>query len=423
MKKRYFVIAAAILLILMSAGLLPEWAKPVRPFIQLPGEVYPGTDKTGLFSSDLFKGFTNTFMSTIIVWIMLTLLALFLRAGSRSPDEVPSGFYNFVEMVIEGAYNFAENIAGPKKVKDFFPLFMTFILMILTANWLGLVPGVDSVGIWENKPHFKALKDMKVIDKEVKALGTAYKEAPNDIAKSNAREALDGYLAGLVVTHELDHSLDLDDTSKALTADSHKELEHAIEHEYNLDNSADFREGLFLLRGRKSEVVNPETGLVEQVNDDNNDWTIVPFLRPAATDLNFTLAFAIVAMVMVQYFGIRYLGAREYFAKFFPFIGEGFGAAVAKSPMRAIDPLVGILELVSEISKVISFAFRLLGNIFAGMVLLFVMSFLLPAANMAFFLLEFFVGLIQAVVFGLLMLIFMVSATESHGHGDHDDHH
>ncbi|MCA9976149.1 MAG: F0F1 ATP synthase subunit A, partial [Anaerolineales bacterium] len=68
-----------------------------------------------------------------------------------------------------------------------------------------------------------------------------------------------------------------------------------------------------------------------------------------------------------------------------------------------------------------SFAFRLLGNIFAGMVLLFVMAFLLPIANVVFFGLEFFVGLIQALVFGLLMLIFMVSATEGH-HGEEEHH-
>ena len=126
-------------------------------------------------------------------------------------------------------------------------------------------------------------------------------------------------------------------------------------------------------------------------------------------------------MIMVQYYGFKYLGARDYLSKFFPFIAKGWGQQVAKDPIKAIDPIVGILELVSEISKIISFAFRLLGNLFAGMVLLFVMAFLLPIANMAFFGLEFFVGLIQAAVFGLLMLIFMVSATESH-HGDEEHH-
>ena len=144
------------------------------------------------------------------------------------------------------------------------------------------------------------------------------------------------------------------------------------------------------------------------------DWTIVPFFRPGATDLNYTLAFALIAMFMVQFYGFKYLGGRGYLAKFFPFIAPGYGAAVAANPIRAIDPAVGLLELVSEFSKIISFAFRLLGNIFAGMVLLFVMAFLLPVANVAFFGLEFFVGLIQALVFGLLTLIFMTSASTSH---------
>jgi len=125
-------------------------------------------------------------------------------------------------------------------------------------------------------------------------------------------------------------------------------------------------------------------------------------------------------MVMVQYYGFKYLGGRGYLAKFFPFITKGFGAQVAKNPIKAMDPAVGLLELISEISKIISFTFRLFGNIFAGMVLLFVMAFLLPIANIVFYGLELFVGLIQALVFGLLTLIFMASA--STGHGDEHEH-
>ena len=84
-----------------------------------------------------------------------------------------------------------------------------------------------------------------------------------------------------------------------------------------------------------------------------------------------------------------------------------------------LQPVVGLIELVSEISKVISFSFRLLGAMFGGMVLLFVISGLAPVANIAFFGLELFVGLIQALVFAMLSVIFMKGATESH----HDDHH
>ena len=155
-------------------------------------------------------------------------------------------------------------------------------------------------------------------------------------------------------------------------------------------------------------------------NPEAADWAIVPFFRPGATDLNYTLAFALIAMVMVQYYGFKYLGSRGYLAKFFPFIAKGFGAEVAKNPIKAMDPAVGILELISEISKIISFTFRLFGNIFAGMVLLFVMAFLLPIANIVFYGLELFVGLIQALVFGLLTLIFMASA--STGHADDHEH-
>jgi F-type H+-transporting ATPase subunit a len=86
-----------------------------------------------------------------------------------------------------------------------------------------------------------------------------------------------------------------------------------------------------------------------------------------------------------------------------------------------MDTGVGILEFISEVFKIVSFAFRLLGNIFAGQVLLFVIASLLPVANLFFWHLEFGVGLLQAAVFALLTLTFMKSATESH-HGDEEHH-
>lgn len=400
-KKRYIILLAALFLLLQSFGVIPG---PVRPFIQLPGEVYPKPFPA--------IGLTNTFVSSLVAFVIVLLIALSARAWTRTPDEVPTGFYNFFEMVIEGAYNFAENIGG-KKVRDFFPFFMTYILFILVANWMGLMPGVDSIGFWEYKPHFYAEKEIKAIETELKA------ENPEQVQET---------LVALTEEYHLEKALDWDGSHLESEGD---ELLHAIEHVIDLENRGDKRsgadtdgdhkaEGMLLVRA-DTQTITDESGAEVTVPADDSDWTIVPFLRPAATDLNFTLAFALIAMTMVQYFGIKYLGVRGYFSKFFPFIGKGWGAQVAKNPIKAIDPAVGILELVSEISKIISFAFRLLGNIFAGMVLLFVMAFLLPAANIVFFGLEFFVGLIQALVFGLLMLIFMVSATEHHG--DHDDEH
>jgi F-type H+-transporting ATPase subunit a len=351
---------------------------PALPYIQLPGEVYPGTQYLPVIG-DVFGGITNTFMASLVAYVLIILLVIGLRAGSRTSEEVPSGFYNFFEMVIEGAYNFAENIAG-SKVRDFFPYFMTIILIILMTNWTALIPGWDSIGLWEYQPHFQAEKDAKEL----------VAQAENE---------------GVEVSEE--------------------EVEEFIHHQtefYDAQNVGDLRVQTWLLRA--SSNADPDAPIEELdhgekigTNPEAADWSIVPFLRPGATDLNYTLAFALIAMFMVQFYGFKYLGGRGYLSKFFPFIGKGWGAEVAKNPIKAIDPAVGLLELVSEISKIISFAFRLLGNIFAGMVLLFVMAFLIPAANIVFYGLEFFVGLIQALVFGLLTLIFMASASAGH-HGD-----
>jgi F-type H+-transporting ATPase subunit a len=148
-------------------------------------------------------------------------------------------------------------------------------------------------------------------------------------------------------------------------------------------------------------------------------YVLVPILRAANTDLNTTLALALIAMVMVQVYGIRELGAKEYFGKFMQTqrIGDG-------NPMGLIDLFVGILESISEVAKIISFTFRLFGNIFAGQVLLFVMSFLIPFlvfGVLIFWGLEIFVGAIQALVFMMLTFVFLSMAMA--GHGGHEEDH
>jgi F-type H+-transporting ATPase subunit a len=138
-------------------------------------------------------------------------------------------------------------------------------------------------------------------------------------------------------------------------------------------------------------------------------YILIPFLRAAATDLNVPLALALITMVYVQYTGLRMLG-RKYLRKFFNFTGFSF--------YGLIDAFVGVLELVAEFAKVISFTFRLFGNIFAGQVLLFVIPFLIPwLVVLPFYGLEVFVGFIQAFVFAMLALVFLSMAVLSHeGH-------
>ncbi len=128
----------------------------------------------------------------------------------------------------------------------------------------------------------------------------------------------------------------------------------------------------------------------------------VPFLRSAGSDLNVTLALGIVAMTLVNVSGVSALGFFAHARKFFTF----------KNPIQFF---VGILELLSEFAKIISFSFRLFGNVFAGEVLLVIVGSLAPyAAPVPFLLLEVFVGFIQALVFAMLTMVFISIAVADH---------
>lgn len=129
---------------------------------------------------------------------------------------------------------------------------------------------------------------------------------------------------------------------------------------------------------------------------------LVPLFRSAGSDLNFTLALGAMAVILVNVFGAAAIGISAHLKNFFSFKGP-------------IDFFVGILELLSEGAKVVSFSFRLFGNIMAGEVLLVIISFLIPyGAPIPFLGLEIFVGFIQALVFAMLTMVFIAIATMEH---------
>src|SRR5262249_23719736 len=139
-------------------------------------------------------------------------------------------------------------------------------------------------------------------------------------------------------------------------------------------------------------------GLVPGVGSVTIGADAIPLLRAPSSDLNFTLALALIAVTMVNIFGIAAMGFKERFSVFFNF----------QSPIKFF---VGILELVSEFARIISFTFRLFGNVFAGEVLLAIMAFLVPyILPLPFLFLEIFVGFIQAFIFGMLTLVFVALA-------------
>jgi F-type H+-transporting ATPase subunit a len=149
----------------------------------------------------------------------------------------------------------------------------------------------------------------------------------------------------------------------------------------------------------------------ENAKEGEKIGVLFPFLRGINTDLMTPLSFALVSAFFVEYWGISTLGFFRYGSKFLNFRGGPLGV------------FVGLLEFVAEIGRLISFSFRLFGNMMAGEILLLVMTFLVAVASpimVIFYGLELFVGAIQAFVFGTLTLVFGVLAITAHD--EHDDH-
>jgi F-type H+-transporting ATPase subunit a len=308
-----------VLLFIILGFVGQSYFKPILPHIQLPAEHW--TERP-LFSAPVIGDFyfTNTLLATFLTDIILLIIAFIVFRSVRGGDLVPSGLAGAIEALLEVIYNLTESTAG-KWARSIFPFFATITLLVLIANWMELIPMVDSVGV----------------------------------------------------------------------------LEHVEEHGY------------------PTREVAP--GIVTIVKADTPDGTLeeggfalVPYVRVASTDLNFTVALALISVTMTQIYGVRSLGA-SYFEKFVNVKG-----LFSRPMFGAIDFAVGLLETISEFSKILSFSFRLFGNIFAGSVLLFVIGTLVPVFAQSLFLgLEFFVGIIQAFVFGMLTMVFMSQATQGHG--------
>jgi F-type H+-transporting ATPase subunit a len=140
---------------------------------------------------------------------------------------------------------------------------------------------------------------------------------------------------------------------------------------------------------------------------------LVPLFRAPTSDLNTTLALALLTMLYIQFLAVKHTGIKSYLSKFFNF----------RNP---ISFFVGLVEIVSESMRILSFGFRLFGNVFAGEVLMAVMFFLttslvpyIAVLPLPFFLLELFVGVIQAFIFCFLMIVFTSLAVSGHDDEEH----
>jgi len=157
---------------------------------------------------------------------------------------------------------------------------------------------------------------------------------------------------------------------------------------------------IVILIANWSELI-PGFSSIGFLKEHDNEKVLVPLFRSATSDLNTTLALAAISAAATHILSIRVLGIKEYLSRFFS--------------LNPINMFVGLLEIVSEITKIISLSFRLFGNIFAGGVLLGVISgFFALIAPLPFLLLEIVVGLVQALIFAMLTMVFMAILTTPH---------
>ncbi len=228
----------------------------------------------------------------VMAWLAMAVLILIgMAAKSTRYKVVPGRFQMAVELVIGGLFDFFDSILhNTKRTRFVFPVVATMFLFIVTANWMGILPGVGTITV------------------------------------PSVHEG-----------HEI----------------------------------------------------------------------MAPLLRSMNADMNVTLVFAVFSIVMAQVLGIAAIGIGPHLGKYF--------VAPWKKPY-GIGTFVGLLEFLGEFTRIVSFSFRLFGNIFAGEVLLVVISALVPyLVPVPFFGLELFVGLIQALVFAMLTLVFLSMATTAHG--------
>jgi len=368
--KGVLLLLGIIAVSVIMCGVIPFWLMPelgiavALPVIMVPGEVV-WEDFLGINGLTI----TNTLIGTLVADVLVLIFAF---GAVRKLSEVPGRWQGLFEVLTDALYGLAKSTAGPN-ARKIFPLMATIFLFLLVANWVKLVPGAESVGLMHC-----------------------------------AAEGINGYERNGIIL-KVDKAMD---AGTRATAADYDACHHAEADEHAADEAADPGEGV---EGEQS-AIEPAGDGDAAVRDDL--YAVTPFVRGAATDLNLTLGLGLIAVIAIQYFGVKSLGF-GYFAKF---VNIPALSNVAKKPMGIMDFVVGLLELVLEFAKVLSFGFRLFGNLFAGGVLLAVMAFLVAMLVPGIvYVLELFIGLIQAFVFAMLLLIF--SSVAMQGHGEHEAEH
>jgi F-type H+-transporting ATPase subunit a len=346
------------LVILVLAGFL--FLRAPKPIIELKAET--------IFSIGPFN-VTNTYITS---WLVIIFISIFAYVATRRMSLVPRGIQNLFEAIVEAVYNLVVSTAGEKHGRRFFPVIATILIYVVISNWFGLLPFFATIGkVEELSPYEETLHEDGVVINKVGGINVIMPGA-DDVVLPETVTLPDGRV------------------EEVGPGSSTEVKQLAIE--------------------EATREVN--------LKEDQKVGILVPFLRSVNTDLNAPLALAVWSAIFVEFWGISTHGFFRYGSKFFN-VGRLLRGKLLDG---VIDVFVGVLEFIAEAARLISFTFRLFGNIFAGEMLFLVVIFLAPLLLLDIvYALELFVGLIQAFIFAMLTLVFGIIAVAA-PHGDSEGH-
>ena len=292
-------------------------------------------------------------------WLAMVVILGLAYIATRKMEVIPGRMQAAAETVVEALLNLCQTAAGAANGQRFFPIVATIFLFVAGANLLGFIPGTGT--IFTVVPAEEEVHHAEDIGEPLSEIKLFVLDSGNNIP-------LGGF-------------------------------------EYELHGET---ETSFDIHGDEWEAFHEE-------NPDLNAGHLVPMLRPANTDVNTPFAIAVWSFIFIEFWGITSLGLFPYLGKFFNF-GRLLKGNIA---FGLIDVFVGIIDLISELVRLVSFTFRLFGNVFAGEILILMMSFFVPLTFViGVFFMEVFFGIIQAFIFAILTLIFGILAVSHHGGED-----
>jgi F0F1-type ATP synthase membrane subunit a len=392
---------------------------------------------------------TNTLIAS---WVTIIVATLFAFAATRKMKIIPGRLQGLVEMAMEMLINFIESVAGHKNGRRFLPVIATIFIFVMFNAYLALLPvygpGIhvtlhdkietEQAGIVvEYLVHPVVEEKDEVIAVIETADGTReHVKAPSageiEYSVEVDEEVLEGHAVAVMVGGT-ENATEI--TAPVSGTVVKLELQRRIEESEQPIAKIDTGEAeLVSITSPKDKLGELEYDVeVGQTVSAGEEIAVLtsrpPFLRSASTDINMTLAMALLAVLFVELMGLTGRGFRHYISEYVN-VGELFRGlkllftgkvvdGLMASVTGVINVIIGGLEFISHMTRMVSFAFRLFGNMTAGEILVLSATFLIPwIMAMPFYGLELLIGFIQALIFGGLTLVF-ASIAVGHGSEEH----